>query len=509
MKKTKKQLKEPTALKVVISSKTNLVAKYNASNFIEIDKHLKALIKADAARNVFTKIVYIDDKDSAKSLSIKNVERITPKSVKEFVDKLFKNSKFAYLMIFGSQDIIPFQNLTNITDDDDPNIPSDLPYACEAAYSNDVSNFVGPTRVVGRVPDIPGQADMKYISNIFNQMINYKSVPQQKLYDYFAITADVWKASTDESLRNIFGNSTVLKSSPPSIAGSYGSELKALTHFYNCHGAPLEPEFYGQLRNNYPVAISSNDLNGNLEKGAIVAAECCYGAAVYNPANVQNNIVSIPNTYFNSMASAFVGSSNIAYGPARGQGLADLITQYFIQNVIEGSSTGRSFLEARLRFISKSAPTLDPHELKTLAQFYLLGDPSIVATQIDKHGFSEDTVENRRTNLVVKGLSLAEAISKCRKVKAGKTKLRTSDQVKGLLKKFKFSGDEKASIYNLTPKNKLIEKEAKSIGYGGRIQFQTYTKKSKQFIGKMFKFDILVIKMSNSKVLGHQYYQMK
>jgi hypothetical protein len=53
-----------------------------------------------------------------------------------------------------------------------------------------------------------------------------------------------------------------------------------------------------------------------------------------------------------------------------------LICQYFLKDVLDGASLGRSTLQARQRFIQNESP-LDPVDLKTLAQFNLMGDPSI------------------------------------------------------------------------------------------------------------------------------------
>jgi hypothetical protein len=75
-------------------------------------------------------------------------------------------------------------------------------------------------------------------------------------------------------------------------------------------------------------------------------------------------------------AYGFFGSTTIAYGPEEGNGSADLITQYFLLYVLEGASLGRAALMARQRFIQETSE-LDPVDLKTLAQFNLLGDPSV------------------------------------------------------------------------------------------------------------------------------------
>jgi hypothetical protein len=42
-------------------------------------------------------------------------------------------------------------------EEEDPDVPSDLPYACEAAFSRRPQDFLGPTRVVGRLPDLTGR----------------------------------------------------------------------------------------------------------------------------------------------------------------------------------------------------------------------------------------------------------------------------------------------------------------------------------------------------------------
>ena len=45
-------------------------------------------------------------------------------------------------------------------DDDDNPAWGDLPYACDAPYSRDPARFVGPTRVVGRLPDLVGANEL-------------------------------------------------------------------------------------------------------------------------------------------------------------------------------------------------------------------------------------------------------------------------------------------------------------------------------------------------------------
>jgi hypothetical protein len=495
--------------KVIISSKKNLQNKYG-TNFTAVEKLLNDLVVSDSKRGITTQIVYIDDTLSASKAGIKSVTSVTRPAAKKAVDEIYKKQNPAYIVFFGADDVFPFQEINNPANDDDTLLPSDLPYACDTGYSKEISSFTGPTRVVGRIPDIQGLADLGYLKITFDTIINYKKVKAEKLLDYFAVTAEVWKKSTQQSLSNMFGNNTNMKISPVAISPYTNKDLKPLTHFYNCHGSPTDSKFYGQKGNNYPTAQHSPHLNGNISAGTIVAAECCYGAELYNPANEATRNWSIANTYFKNKAIAFTGSSTIAYGPASGNGLADLITQYFIKNVINGSSTGRALLEARQKFLSVSGPHLDPYELKTLAQFYLLGDPSIQAIIEVSSDSSSDTVDNRRLNLFNKGLNLAATIAPSERVESPlrKSKKPVTDEIKNILEQTGFTGNEEEVLYKVKSKNKKVEAFAKGFSGGENITYRAFIQESKKVNGTQI-FDVLVLKESGKELLGWKVYSRK
>jgi hypothetical protein len=495
--------------KVIISSKKNLQNKYG-TNFKVVEKLLKDLVASDFKRGITTQIIYIDDATSASKVGIKAVKTITKPAAKKAVDEIYKKQNPAYITLFGADDVFPFQEIINPANDDDSTVPSDLPYACDTAYSTDIAKFTGPTRVVGRIPDIKGLADLDYLKIAFESIIGYKKVKAEKLMDYFAVTAEVWKKSTQQSLSNMFGNNTNMKSSPSAVSPYTNADLKPLTHFYNCHGSPNDSKFYGQKGNNFPTAQHSAHLNGKITAGTIVAAECCYGAELYDPSNEDTRKWSMANTYFKNKAIAFTGSSTIAYGPSTGNGLADLITQYFIKNVINGSSTGRALLEARQKFLSVSGPHLDPYELKTLAQFYLLGDPSIqVITEVSSKT-SSDTVDNRRLNLFNKGINLADTIAPSKRVDSpqSKSKKVVTEEINSILAQTGFTGNEEEVLYEVKSKNKKVEAFAKGFSGGENITYRALIQKSKKVNGTSI-FDVLVIKESGKELLGWKVYSRK
>jgi hypothetical protein len=504
-----------TPKKIIITSKKNLQSKYG-NDFSVIDKLLKELVTADRKRNLDTQIVYIDDVASAKKAGVTAVTSVTRQSSKKAVDDVYKKSLPAYLVIFGSHDIIPFQELTNTVpfdprNDNDEIVPSDLPYACDAGYSKKIASFTGPSRVVGRIPDITGKADINYVKIVINTIISYKSMKEEEFLDYFSVSASVWQKSTQQSLSSIFGNNTKLKNCPPSTISYPKPDLKSLIHFYNCHGSRIDSKFYGQKGNSYPTAMESTDLKGKITYGTIVAAECCYGAELYDPANEGNRQLPVSNTYFENEAIAFVGSSTIAYGPPTGQGLADLITQYFIKNVLAGASLGRAFLDARQKYLSISSP-LDPYELKTLAQFYLLGDPSLQPVIKVEADSGEDSVDNRRMKLNKKGTDLFAIVETSERVAIPKMKGKkktNADQMKEVLKEVGFSGEEEEFLFEVKSKSSKGATFAKSITGSDTVTFRAFIPKSKEVKENFNVFEVLVLKENGDKLLGWRLYQRK
>lgn len=496
-------------VKFIISCRKNLEFKYG-TKFKQVDQLLRKFIPADKKKNIDTRIVYIDDPASAKKAGIKAVKHNTPKECKDAVDALFKAHIPVYIVLIGAGDVFPFQEIVNPAEDEDTLVPSDLPYACDAAYSKSINSFTGPTRVVGRIPDIPGQQkDITYIKKLVENSIRHKPIDPDKYRNYFSISAHVWRKSTGISLHNIFNDNKKLNVSPPS--GVYKkANLQPLTHFINCHGALNATSFYGQKGNAYPDALKSSNLPKNIAYGTVVAAECCYGAGTFDSASLGLADISIANNYLGNDAVAFLGSSTIAYGPSDTNALADLITQYFIRNIINGSSSGRALLEARQLFLTESGPQLDPYELKTLAQFFLLGDPSVQPAIWDGDINSKAvtggmTIQNNRLNLFNKGQSLKSSIMPAEK-KAHKSKAVDVKQINKIKQAARFMKADKEVVYG------IVKKGVKGKGLQKRLtgedtQFRTFIQQGKK--NHLHTTRVLVVKEDNQQVLGWRVYESR
>lgn len=374
--------------KIIVTNLSALLAKYGSKSRA-IRSAINAMIAADKKRGLATQLVPIDDAASMKKVGGKPVVAVDDeRGAKEAIDAAYRRLKPDYILILGAGDVVPHQTLENpvpnVGDDADPdaNVPSDLPYACEVPYSTKPRDFRGPTRVVGRLPDIAGGDDPAYLVDLMKRASAYTSRPASDYATYFGVTAKVWQESTALSVRNTFGNADELQSVPPRTYRWPQAKLSRLSHFINCHGGPSDPKFYGQSGRTYPVSHRASFIEGKIEEGTVVAAECCYGAELYSP-SASGEHAGICNTYLAGGAYGYFGSSTTAYGPSEGNGEADLICQWFLQQVLLGASTGRAALESRQKFV-QSVAILSPTNLKTLIQFNLMGDPSVHPVETSK-----------------------------------------------------------------------------------------------------------------------------
>jgi len=340
--------------KVIVTNLSALRTKYG-SGLTRIRAAIRRLVAADRKRGLRTRLVALDSKTAMKKLGAPAVSDAADfEQNKRAIDAIYRKLLPDYIMILGAIDIVPHQNLKNpvFDGDDDPDVYaySDLPYACEAPYSQKPEDFVAGT---------------------------WRARDDRAYLPYLGFSAQIWEGSTRRSLRKAFGSADDLRLSPPKGPRWPAAQLQRRAQFINCQGAQADFHFYGEQKRTgaQPVSHTTPWIDGKIAEGTVVAAECCYGSELYDP-SLAGQQAGICSTYLAGGAYAVVGATTIAYGEANRDTDADLMCQYFFRHVLSGSSLGRAFLEARQDF-AQSAPELDPTSVKTLAQFTLLGDPSI------------------------------------------------------------------------------------------------------------------------------------
>jgi hypothetical protein len=466
------------SIKVIVTNASALVAKYGKSGYTKISTALKQLIAADAKRGLSDKLIEIDSKTAMAPYGSPVATVGDARAAKAAIDAIYAKERPDYIMILGAGDVVPLVQLKNPvysqSGDLDKTVPSDLPYACDAAYGTDINAFVGPTRVVGRLPDMAGAKSPDYVIKLITLASEYKTMSVDDYRKYFGLSAQVWQQSTALSLSNLFGSSSVMKTTPPSGPSWTAAQLAPRLHFINCHGAHVSSDYYGQPasgQQSYPVAHSARLLPKKIVPGTVMTAECCYGAELFDP-SLNGGQAGIAYTYLGEGAYGVFGSTTIAYGPSKGNGSADLICQYFLHSVMGSASTGRAALEARHRFVNKYSH-LDPVDMKTLGQFYLLGDPSIQAVATVPHALSEtkafqaafaksgqETRALRRERLERTGKSLKQYMPKT--VSAAKGSAPAKEVSKVLADVAQESGMGSTSSIHFTVKHRMRGKQAET-----------------------------------------------
>ena len=379
--------------KLLITNNSALTAKYGAAGLQSIQTEIAKLIAADQGRGLQTVCVAVDDPATMQGANGAPVTNAAdPQQNKAAIDSLFSTYAPQYMVLLGALDVIPHQDLQNPAydpsqpnNDPDQIVPSDLPYACAAVYSQNAADFIAPDRVLSRWPDVTGSNDPSYLIHLLDLAASATTLTATDYASYLGVSASVWNQSTALSLTAVFGSGNNLQSVPPATYQWPSNLLSLRSHFFNCHGASNTPQYFGQAGQQYPVAHDAAYITGKLMPGTVASVECCYGAELYDPNQVANGQMGIANTYMAGGAYGFWGSTTIAYGPATSNANADLICQYFLKQVLNGASLGRAALTARLTFANNNA-AISPVDLKTLAQFILLGDASLQCVPLPDAG---------------------------------------------------------------------------------------------------------------------------
>ena len=285
-----------------------------------------------------------------------------------------------YLMIVGAPDVVPHQDMTNPVyappdDDPDKNAEGDLPYACNQPYSRDIATFKGPTRVVGRLPDLRKAKEPSHLLALLNIAANYRSRNVEDFAAYFGLSTYSWRKSTELSIFNVFGNSEALALTPPAGPTYPARRLAPLAHFINCHGGPSDPDFYGEKGRATPPSLSSDAIKGKIKPGTVAAVECCYGAELYDLSPCRCRYRSVSATHTGRLRLFRQQHHRLWAGKGKRRGRL-----YYTVFPLSHVRAARRSAARRCSPGSDSCirPGNSTRSIsKTLGQFNLLGDPSI------------------------------------------------------------------------------------------------------------------------------------
>ncbi|MBO5851329.1 MAG: hypothetical protein J6R29_03235, partial [Clostridia bacterium] len=313
-----------------------------------------------------------------KSQCVCSVESGSCEDLVDLLNTIYEVEIPDYLLIVGDDTVIPKMKWKNQSADDDLDVPSDLPYITldtASPWSGVEYDFSNLT-VVGRIPAIPENGFIHAI-NYFN---NAKKFAGYNNATAFAYSAMEWYKTSQAEFSPIRPllitspdytcNADRAKRNGLKLLGKLDCKYNLLC--FNLHGTDSDHKWYGQLKDSYPDAFSQ-ELLPKSDSGYVLMTEACYGA---RPLINKNGGQSIVVHALSNNCMGFVGSTRIAYGQANGHiSCADVIANVFTESVAKGETCGQAFLLALDKLYKDK---MNEAEIKTLAEFALYGDPSIV-----------------------------------------------------------------------------------------------------------------------------------
>jgi hypothetical protein len=412
----KKLLGQKTGLHyVILSSRTRLTQVFGLEGFTAIDAILQTFTANITARTELqASLVYVDDPSMLSPFGLRPVNPANAWDIKRLLGQLnarlqTQRQAIGALLIVGGAEIIPFHHLPNPTDDADPDIPSDNPYATAD------ENYFVPEWPVGRIPSGAGSNPAALVRALRAAANAYSAKSARKAENWFArfkrwlfaqpsprsfgYSANIWK-NASAAVYTLIGDPRDLLTSPPTDANALPTEGLSPSNlsYFNLHGVEDGAEWYGQrsaedseATMEYPVALRPADVVNSGRAPIIVFSEACYGANILG----KNTEDALCLRFLDSGSRALVGSTKTAYGsvttPLIG---ADLLGHGFWKNVNAGLPVGEALRRAKLQMAQEMHTRqgfLDGEDQKTLISFVLYGDPLATAPNVSpkKPGFSK------------------------------------------------------------------------------------------------------------------------
>ena len=365
-------------MNLIITSSTQLRAVYGRGGERRVLAAIVRLIAARAARGVAARLALIEEGIADLGVGgAVNAPAAIAAQVAQAAQALERaGDRLESLLIVGGPEIVPFNMAANPTVyDGDEAVPSDCLYGAGNPFA------LLPEWAVGRIPGAAGD-DPDLLLRLLEHAAAAR--PADQLRNPFGYCTAAWRRSSAEVYAEIDAPERLLVSPPVVAATLDRARIDGARLLYcNLHGVIDGPPWYGQRQDESPLllALRPSDLVGLNLRGAVMISEACYGAAIAG----RDADTSLALAFLACGAAGFVGATAISYGPpSPPAGEADLIALHFLRALKRpGATLGAAFMAARMGMLRDTLAlqsTLDEDDQKTLLEFVLYGDPTLVVT---------------------------------------------------------------------------------------------------------------------------------
>jgi hypothetical protein len=366
-------------LNVIITSRRRLREVYGAGGARRVGAALRRLLAARLARGAPARLMWIEEglPDLGVAEGVAEPAAISQQLAALAAALGRGGVQLESVLIAGGPDVVPFYEAPNPTPyDGDTVVPGDSFYSASNPFE------LVPEWAVGRIPGAAGDDPtllLRLIEAAAGHRLSADQTPKP-----FGYATEAWRRAAAEVYAEVPGAGRLLIS-PPALATTLDRTLLdgARRIYCNLHGVRDGPLWYGQPsdRRALVVALRPADLDGLDLRGAVVVSEACYGAAIAG----RDERTSLALAFLARGAAGFLGATTISYGPpSPPPGEADLIALHFLRALrTPGATLGSALLAAQagmLRDTLARQATLDEDDQKTLLQFVLYGDPTLVVS---------------------------------------------------------------------------------------------------------------------------------
>jgi hypothetical protein len=367
-------------LNLIISSRRQLHRVYGARSARRVEAALRRLLAGRAARGVDSRLAWIEDGLADLAIAGASVEpEAISQQLAQIAGALERGGRqLESVLIIGGPEVVPFYEAPNPTlYDGDASVPSDCFYGACNPFA------LMPEWAVGRLPGASG-GDAALLLRLITDAASYRRRPLDQSLKTFGYSTEAWRQSSAKVYAEIPASDTLLIS-PPTLATTLDHSLlnQAQRIYCNLHGVRVGPLWYGKPsdRRTLLAALRPADLASLDLRGAVVMSEACYGAAIAG----RDERSSLALAFLACGAVGFLGATAISYGPTSPPGgEADLIALYFWRALrTPGATLGAALMAARagmLRATLAYQAVLDEDDQKTLLEFVLYGDPTLVVS---------------------------------------------------------------------------------------------------------------------------------
>ena len=366
-------------MNLVVSSRVALERQYGADGFETLRAALDDYAASPGAPSV---VACLDDEDSMAAFGVSAMPAASAAGVLAGIRNARRMlPSVDSLLIIGNDHIVPYWQFSNpVTDrgvDPDDLVYTDNPYG---ASVDTFEAYLSPDLPVGRLAD-PADGSGDDLVAAIRALVENRGARRAREGSAAIVNAD-WFEITRGVMTRLAAPVDAWRTPAFQVGPANRRDLNRRFLYFNLHGFADDPAWKGfdDVRGRFFTVATPESFDREYISGSVVFAENCYGALTAG----KTTGTSCALRLLQEGVAAVVGATGLAFGSHVSPNFllenADSLASTFFAHACVGASTiGSALTRARRAYRDDAAtPSSNVFKQKTLLQFTLLGDPSLI-----------------------------------------------------------------------------------------------------------------------------------